>query len=146
MPSRARKAISHQGKVFGAVEGSPELLKLLENAISTPQKATFIRSLLDILPSASETSGDQSGERSDLKLFENFTLTFGTFPSSKTCFPATAAAIQLRKEKIVDTRFKKRRFITEIGLDWTAEFKTEFISKVNSPCQCYLEVLISLID
>ena len=113
MPSRARKAISHQGKVFRAVEGPPELLNLLENAISTPQKATFIKSLLDILPSAFGTSG----KRSNLRLFDNFTLTFGTFPSSKTCFPETAAAIQLRKNNIVDIRFNKCKFITDIGLD-----------------------------
>ena len=114
---------------FRAVEGSPKLLNLLENAISTPQKATFIGSLLDILSSAFDTSGEQYDNH-----FANFTLTFGTFPNSKTRFPGTAAAIQHRKKNIVDNRFKKHKFISDIGFDWTTEDKTKSISKVKYPC------------
>jgi hypothetical protein len=138
MSSKSRKAQSHQEKVFRVVEGSPKLLDLLENATSTPKKAIFIGSLLEILPSAFDTSGDHDP-------FANFTLTYGAFPNSKTRFPGTAAAIQHRQENIEDNRFKKREFISDIGLDWTAKDTTKFLSKVNSPCQCYLEVLISLI-
>lgn len=129
--SNSRKAIAREAKVFSTVEGSHKLLGLLLVATSTPRKATFIQSLMDILPSAFGSSGKLPDD-----LFADFTRTFGTFPNSKTRFPQTAAALHHRLEEITDKRFKKREFISDLGLDWNADDKSWAISKVNSPWQC----------
>jgi hypothetical protein len=143
MTSNSRKAKAREAKVFSTVEGSHKLLGLIQIATSTPRKATFIRSLLDYLPSAFGSSDKLPDD-----LFADFTRTFGTFPNSKTSFPQTAAALDYsiyRLEDITDNRFKKREFISDLGLDWNADDKSRVISKVNSPWQCYWEILISLI-
>jgi hypothetical protein len=140
MTSSYRKATGRQAKVFSTVEGSDKLLGLIQIATSTPRKATFIRSLLDILPSAFGTSDKLPDD-----LFADFTRTFGTFLNSRTRFPQTAAALNYRLEDITDNRFKKREFISDLGLDWNADDKSRVISKVSSPWQCYWEILISLI-
>ena len=140
MTSKSRRAKAREAKLFSAVEGSTKLLDLLQMATTTPRKATFIQSLLDTLSSAFGSSDKQPDD-----LFTHFTTNFGTFHNSDTCFPQTAAALEHRLKNIEDNRFKKREFLSDLGLDWDAKEKSKFISNVNSPWQSYWEVLISLI-
>lgn len=129
MSSRARKLQSQKANVFNAVEGNPKLLDLLEIATSTAQKAHFIDLLLEILPTAfarfkSEKTSDQ--------LFDVFTSWFGEYPNSDNLFSGISAAIEIRRRFFSDVRIKKRHFIGDIGLDWTADDKSSYFSKVNS--------------
>jgi hypothetical protein len=140
MTSKSRKAKAREAKLFSTVEGSPKLLDLLQIATTTPRKATFIQPLLDTLSSAFGSFDKQPDD-----LFTHFTTNFGTFHHSDTCFPQTAAALEHRLKNIEDNRFKKREFISDLGLDWDAKKKSKFLSNVNSPWHSYWEVLISLI-
>jgi hypothetical protein len=127
MSSKPRKLQTAQSQAFKAVEGSPDLLDLLEIATTTTLKENFITSLLNILPSAF----DQSDKTKPEDLFLIFTSWFGTHAHSNL-FPRISAAIKQRKHYLLEIRFKKREFISDIGLDWTAAVKTSVISKVSS--------------
>ena len=52
MTSRSKKLKPQQATLFTAVEGSTELLNLLQNATSPTIKIIFINSLLETLPTA----------------------------------------------------------------------------------------------
>ena len=142
MASRARKLKSEQHKVFNAVEDNPKLLDLLEIARSTAQQSIFIDALLEILPTAFAHFDKNSQE-----LFTVFTSWFSNYNHSNTSFPGIYAALQHRQQYIWDNRFKKRQFIKDIGLDWTADIKFDFISKVSSCSNDIVEEgLISFLD
>lgn len=141
MASRARKLKSVQDKVFNAVEHNPKLLDLLEIASSTARKSIFIDALLKILPTAFAHFDKKPEE-----LFSVFTSWFGNYDHYNTLFPAIYAALQHRQHFLWDNRFKKRQFITDIGLDWTADIKSKFFSEVNSLCDVVGEGLISILD
>lgn len=128
MASRDRRTKSHQSTVFRNVECNPTLLDLLEITTSDAQKTKFIKALLEILPTAflDKFSGDNY-----IEVFNIFMAWFGHPGNSKT-FSRISSSIQLRKQYIFDGRFKKRTFLTEIGLDWSEGYKSYFISKVNS--------------
>ena len=89
-------------------------------ATSTTQKAIFIKSLLETLPTAFKTYDKQTDD-----LFSLFTTWFGCYPDSDATFTGTSAALQHRQWFILENRFKKQEFISEIGLDWTAEKKSQ---------------------
>jgi hypothetical protein len=136
MASRARNLKSAQSKVFHAVEGSTTLLDLLEIAHSTAHKTTFIDALFKILPTAFDRFDKKLDEQ-----FSLFTAWFGSYANSKTIFPGISAALQHRQHYFLETRFKKRMFISDIGLDWTAKDKSSFFSKVNSASGFVIESL-----
>ena len=129
MASKPRKLKSALTKVFTAVEGNPKLLDLLEIATSAARKTIFIDALLEIQPTAFDRSGS---EKNSDKLFHIFTAWFGSYAHSKTLFSGIYAALQHRQKYFLETRFMKRQFISDIGLDWTAYAKSSFFSKVNS--------------
>lgn len=112
--------------MFYAVEGSPRLLELLEKAASTPQKADFIQTLQENLPTAIGTTDKQPDD-----LFALFKSQFRDFPNADIDFPATTVALNNRDLSVLERRNKKRQFISDIGLSWTADFKALFFSKVN---------------
>jgi hypothetical protein len=130
MPSRARSAKAAQDRLFQAVEGSPKLIELLEMATSTPKKTIFINTLLEILPTAFD-SFETSGKQPD-DLFALFTSRFGSFPNRQTRFEMVFVALNNRNIYILESRNKKRQFISDIGLDWTPDTKTNFFTKVNT--------------
>jgi hypothetical protein len=119
---------SQQTTVFRTVDGNPTLLDLLEITISDAQKTKFIKALLEILPTAflDKFSGDNY-----IEVFTIFMAWFG-HPGNSQTFSRIASSIQLRKQYKFDERFKKRTFLTEIGLDWSEGYKAYFISKVSS--------------
>lgn len=128
MSSNARKLISQQATVFRAVENSPELLELLEIATTSPRKIIFIESLLEILPTAFDPHAKKCED-----LFIVFNTWFGIYHKSNTThFAGISAALEHRKKYFLELRHKKRQFIQDIGLDWTAEDKSKYISAVNS--------------
>ena len=95
MSSRARKAQSQATQhfeLFMAVEDTPKLLDLLTIATSTTQKAIFIKSLLETLPTAFKTYDKQTDD-----LFSLFTTWFGCYPDSDATFTGTSAALQHRQ-------------------------------------------------
>jgi hypothetical protein len=126
MASRPKKLKSEQDKVFNAVEDNHKLLDLLEIASSSARQSIFITALLEILPTAFAHFDKKPEE-----LFLVFTSWFGGYNHSNTLFPGIYAALQHRKQSIWDNRFKKRQLIKDIGLDWTADMKSDFISKVS---------------
>lgn len=130
MASRARKLKFAQSKVFTTVEGNRELLDLLEIATSTSRKVIFINALLEILP----TAFDRSDKTNPEELFNVFTAWFGIYGHSNTLFTGISAALQHRQLYFSEMRFKKRQFISDIGLDWTADAKNSSFSKVISVC------------
>jgi hypothetical protein len=129
MPSKDRRFKSVVGKVFTAVEGNSGLLDLLEIAISTGRKTAFIEALVQILPTAFARYNKQPEE-----LFNLFTSWFGDNSNFSTDFSRIYAALQHRQRYLLDNRFQKRQFISSIGLDWTADAKSSFFSKVNPLC------------
>lgn len=141
MASRARKLKSEQDKVFNAVENTSKLLDLLEIATSTARKSIFFDALFEILPTAF-AHFDKNSEG----LFTVFTSWFGGYNQSKTLFPGINEALKHRQKYIWDSRFKKRGFIKDIGLDWTANDKSDFFSKVSPLCNDVGENLISFLD
>jgi hypothetical protein len=126
MASRARKLKAHQAKVFNTVENNPRLLDLLETSISSARKSIFIQALITSLP----TAFDRLDKEQHL-LFDIFTTWFGGYQQSSLHFSSIHAALHHRQQYFLETRFKKRQFISEIGLDWTPEVKLAFFSKVN---------------
>jgi hypothetical protein len=128
MASRDRRLKSQQTTVFRTVDCNPTLLDLLEITTSDVQKTNFIKALLEILPTAflDKFSGDNY-----IEVFNIFMAWFG-HPGNSQTFTKIASSIQLRKQYKFDERFKKREFLTEIGLDWSEAYKDYFISKVNS--------------
>ena len=124
MASKARRLKHKQYQVFTAVENHPNLLDMLEIATSPARKVIFIDSLLKVLPTAFHHLGNKSSE----DLFSLFTAWFGEYPDSKTNFSRINAAIQHRQKNFLENRYKKRRFLTELGLDWTEEDKSVFFS------------------
>lgn len=131
MSSKARKLKSLQSRVFSAVENNSQLLVLLESATSTTQKTVFIKALLTIYPTA--FLGFSKMDNPD-ELFTVFTAWFGSYADSTTLFSGINAALKRRHQYIFENRYKKRQFIHDIGLDWTADAKALFFSKVNSLC------------
>ena len=119
-----------KSKVLTAVEANPQLLDLLEIATSTSLKVIFIKALLEILP----TSFDHSDKKNPEELFNVFTTWFGIYSHSNTCFTGISAALQNRKQYILEMQFKKWQFISDIGLDWTTDDKSSSFSKVISAC------------
>ena len=142
MSSKGRKLKSAQSKVFSAVEGNPKLLDLLEVATSTAQKADFVKTLLEILPTAFDRFNNL---KTPDELFTLFTGWFGNYEDSEGLFSGIQAAIQHRQKYFLETRFKKRQFISAIGLDWTPDTRSLFFSKVNSASFLW-KVLISFLD
>jgi glutathionylspermidine synthase len=141
MASRARKLKSKQDKAFNAVEENPNLLDLLEIATSPARQSIFIVALLEILPTAfAQFNQNPEG------LFTLFTSWFSSYHQSITHFPCIHAALKHREHYIWDNRFKKRQFIKDIGLDWTADIKSDFIAKVNSLFNVVGNGLISFLD
>ena len=128
-PRKAWSQANQPFELFMAVEDTPKLLDLLTITTSTTQKAIFIKSLLETLPTAFKTYDKQTDD-----LFSLFTTWFGCYPDSDATFAGTSAALQHRQWFILENRFKKPEFISEIGLDWTAEKKSQFFSKVDSAC------------
>jgi hypothetical protein len=129
-PSKTRKLKAAQSKVFSTVEGNHKLLDLLVTTTSTSQKVIFINALLEILP----TAFDRSDKTTPEELFNIFTTWFGNYVESNTNFSGIHTALHHRHRDILERRFKKRQFISEIGLDWTADAKALFYSKVNYVC------------
>jgi hypothetical protein len=129
MPSKDRRFKSVVRKVFTAVEGNSGLLDLLEIAISTGRKTAFIEALLQTLPTAFDPYNKQPEE-----LFNLFTTWFGINSDFTTDYSQIYAALQHRQRYLLDNRFQKRHFISAIGLDWTADAKSSFLSKVNPLC------------
>lgn len=127
MASNPRKIKAQSATVFRAVEGNPDLLDFLEVATTTARKIIFIDSLLTI-----ESTAFHAQNLKPEELFDLFTTRFGSFGQSKTAFPRISAAIQHRKKYFTELRHHKREFIRDIGLDWTADVKSKFISEVNS--------------
>ena len=129
MASRGRKTISLHAQVFSTVEGNPTLLDLLEITTSDARKTEFIKALLKIMPNAfpKKFSGNNY-----VQVFQIFLTWFGQ-PGNSETFSGINFSIQLRQRYIFDQRFKKQQFITDIGLDWTENTTSHFISKVNSP-------------
>ena len=129
--SKARKFKSAVFKVFTALEGNPGLLDLLEVATSTGRMTAFMVALLDFLP------GPTVFDRYDKKpedLCNLLTAWFRDYSDFTTHFSGINAALQDRQRYVLETRFKKRHFITAIGLDWTADAKSTFFSQVNPIC------------
>jgi hypothetical protein len=128
LASKARKLRSMLNQVFTAVESSPILLDMLEIATSPARKVIFFDTLvkLEHLPTAFLHLCNKSPASDDL--FNLFTAGFGDFPNSKTIFSRIDAALQHRQQFILETRFNKRLFVIEVGLDWTEEVKTIFFS------------------
>jgi len=132
MPSKSkdRKSIAQQSKVFRAVEDDPKLLDLLEIATSTGRKTIFIQTLLETMPTAFAQFINKKPE----ELFTIFTAWFGSYADSDTIYRGIHAAVQHRQKYFLELRFNKRQFIHDIGLDWTADVRSLFISQVNSVC------------
>ena len=128
MTSNPRKIKAQSATVFSAVEGNPDLLDFLEVATTTARKIIFIDSLLKI----ESTAFFHAQKLKPEELFDLFTTWFGSFGGSETAFPGISAAIQQRKKYFTELRHHKREFIRDIGLDWTADVKSKFISEVNS--------------
>jgi hypothetical protein len=126
MSSKARKAKAAQPILFSTVETNSKLLDLLEIATTHDRKAIFIQSLLEILPTAFARF-----DKPPVDLFNIFTTWFGNYAQSETLLPGISAALHHRQKYFLDNRKVKRGFICDIGLDWTVEFKTSSISKVN---------------
>jgi hypothetical protein len=126
MASKARKLKAHQAKIFNTVENSTILLDLLETSISSARKTIFIQALIRSLP----TAFDRFDKEPHL-YFDIFTTWFGNYQQSTIHFSRINAALQHRQQYFLETRFKKRQFISDIGLDWTPDDKVTFFSKVN---------------
>jgi hypothetical protein len=120
---------AQQAKVFSAVEANQKLLDLLKIATSPAGKTLFIDSLLEILP----TTFDQTDKQPD-DLFALFPTWFGNYANSNVLFTGISASLRHRQHYFLENRFKKRQFISDIGLDWTADAKSLFYSKVYSAC------------
>ena len=129
MTSRARKVKAEQLRALTAVEDNPKLLDLLEIATSSARKTIFINALIDILPTAFARFDKNPEQRFDI-----FTAWFGNYDQTNTFYSGIKAALHHRQQYFLETRFKKRQFISDIGLDWTADAKSSFFSKVNSAC------------
>jgi hypothetical protein len=130
MSSKGRKLKAAQSTAFTTVENNDKLLDLLEISTSTPRKVIFIKALLEILP----TAFDRSDKTDPEELFNVFTSWFGNYVQSNTLFTGISASLRYRQRHFLETRFKKRQFISRIGLDWTADTKSSSFSKVNSAC------------
>lgn len=141
MASRARRLERRQNYVFSALENNPVLLDLLEIASSTATKPLFTKALLDNFPDAFSNC-DQDPET----IFRVFTSWFSSYDKSHTSFPGISTALQQRQHRIWDNRSMKRQFITDIGLDWTAKYKSTFFSEVKFLCHVIGEGLISFLD
>jgi hypothetical protein len=126
MASKGRKDNAEQPALFSTVETNSKLLDLLEIAITRDRKAIFIQSLLQELPTA---FGRFDKPLADL--FVIFTGWFGKQGQSAILYPRISAALHHRRSFYLDNRKVKRNFITNIGLDWTAEVKNSSFSKVN---------------
>jgi hypothetical protein len=131
MSSKTRKLKAQQANLFHVLEGNPKLLDLLETATSSARKAIFIKSLLAVLPTA--FAHFDTGKQ-DEDMFALFTAWYGGFNNSNALFPGISAATEHRKEYLSEKRLKKLQFISDIGLDMSAEDKNLFFSKVNSAC------------
>jgi hypothetical protein len=127
MASKGRKDKAEQPAVFSTIETNSKLLDLLEIAITPDRKAIFIRSLLQDLPTAFGRF-----DKPLVDLFIIFTAWFGKHGQSETLYPKITAALHHRQKFYLDHRKVKRDFISNIGLDWTAEVKNSSFSKVNS--------------
>lgn len=127
MSSRPRKALAEQFIIFSTVETNSQLLDLLEIATTPDRKAIFIQSLLDILP----TAFARFDSKPPADLFLIFTTWFGKYPESETLLPGITAALHHRQKYYLENRKLKRGFISDIGLDWTANIKNLSISKVS---------------
>lgn len=138
--SSARKLKIQQSQVFQGVEDSPNLLDLLETAISPARQAIFIEKLLEALPSAF-AQFDKSPE----ELFTIFTAWFGKFSDPDYPFNKIHAALKYREKYFFDIRKKKKQFMRDIGLDWKEATKAEFFSKVYFLSDLVM-MLISLVD
>jgi hypothetical protein len=126
MASKGRKDKAEQPKIFSTVETNSQLLDLLEIAITHDRKAIFIRSLIKVLPGAFARF-----DKPPVDLFNIFTGWFGKHDQSETLYPGISAALYHRQTFYLDHRKVKRDFISNIGLDWTAEVKNSSFSKVN---------------
>jgi hypothetical protein len=127
MPSKAQKLKTEQSSIiFPTVEANPKLLDLLEIATTSARKTIFINALISILPTAF-ASFDKTPEQ----LFDIFTTWLGNYNQT---FSGINAALHCRQRYILETRFNKRKFISDIGLDWTPDLMSSFFSKVNSAC------------
>jgi hypothetical protein len=128
--SKDRKVKAHQAKVFKTVESNPTLLDLLETATSSARKTIFIKAVIDDFKTAFVDF--KSGKNLE-DLFLLFTAWFGSFDESNTTYPGIYAALQHRKNYFSEHRSQKLQFLTDIGLDWTADIKASFLSNVNYP-------------
>ena len=129
MTSRARKLKAEQLTVLNAEEDNPKLLDLLEIATSSARKTIFINALIDIFPTAFACFDKTPEQRFDI-----FTAWFGNYNQINTFYSGIKAALYHRQQYFLETCFMKRQFISDIGLDWTADAKSPFFSKVNSAC------------
>ena len=111
------------------MNGNPELLDFLEISTTAAQKSIFIAAFLKFLP----TAFDQLDKKPD-DPFSLFTTWFGGYADSKSLYSCIYAALQRRQRYLLETQFQKQQFITHIGLDWTADDKSTFFSKVISAC------------
>ena len=127
MPHSSNKLKRQLATLFSAVEGSPALLDLLQNATSPAIKIIFINSLLETLPTAFDPYIKEPKD-----LFLLFTAWFGRDDQYKVIYPRVHAALQERLMFFFHLRDDKRDFIRDIGLDWTAADRSRYISKVNS--------------
>lgn len=139
--SKLRRIKADMSTIFSTVESNPMLLDLLEIATSDARKIIFIKKLIAILP----TAFSSLNECAVLSKFDIFTIQFGSYNQSTTIFSRVAAAIYRRKHYFLETRYKKREFISDIGLDWTPDTKSSFFSKVKYACLCSQEILISFL-
>ena len=129
MPHSSNKLKRQLATLFSAVEGSPELLNLLQNATSSATKIIFTVSLLETLPTAFDPYIKEPKD-----LFLLFTAWFGRDDQYKVIYPRVHAALQERLMFFFHLRDDKRDFIRDIGLDWTAADRSRYISKVKSAC------------
>ena len=116
---------------------NPELLDLLEISTTAAQKSIFITAFLKFLPTAFDWLDKKPDDP-----FSLFTIWFEGYADSKSLYSCIYAALQHRQRYLLETRFQKRQFITHISLDWTADDKSTFFSKVISACGyvcCFLE-------
>lgn len=137
------KAKAEQSNLFQTVEDSPTLLDLLETATSPARQTIFINTLLETGPTVLT---DLKTEKSSADLFQLFTTWFGTYSGSDTRFQRIQAAVQHRKKFFMEKRHHKKEFMFDIGLDWSADIRDDFISRVNSICDLVYANLISFVD
>lgn len=123
------KAKAEQTKLFQTVEDNPTLLDLLETATSPARQTIFIETLLETGPTALT---DLKPTKSSVDLFLLFTTWFGCYSGSNTQFQGIQAAVQHRKKYFMEKRYHKKEFMFDIGLDWSADIRDDFISRVKS--------------